>query len=108
MSSAETGRVGRRGTFVIPATLRRRFGLDEGTLVIAEARPDGILLRPAVAFPVEVYTPERKAEFLLTNAVDTEDYAAAREAVRELGVDPDRVPHQAPPGWEPGSHASAP
>jgi len=41
--------------------MRRR--LEEGALVIAEEREDGILLRPAVAMPVEIYTSERKAEF---------------------------------------------
>jgi len=40
-------------------------GLEERALVIAEEREDGILLRPAVAMPVEIYT-ERKAEFLLS------------------------------------------
>jgi len=42
--------------------MRRRFGLEEA-LVIAEEREDGILLRPAVAMPVEIYTPERKPNF---------------------------------------------
>ena len=49
MAGSESGRVGKRGTFVIPASLRRRFGNDEGTLIIAEERPEGILIRPAVA-----------------------------------------------------------
>ena len=84
----ETTRMGRRGTIVIPATLRRRVGLEEGTLVVAEVRDDGILLRPAVALPIEMYTPERKAEFLLNAATDKRDYNRAVAAVRELGVDP--------------------
>jgi AbrB family looped-hinge helix DNA binding protein len=89
---AESGKVGKRGTFVIPATLRRRFGLGEGSEVIAEETPDGILLRPAVTIALEVYSPERKAEFLLSNAVDAEDHARAREEVRKLGLDPDAIP----------------
>lgn len=92
-----TSRVGKRGTIVVPAKLRERYGLDEGTLVIAEARDDGILLRPAVAVPVEVYTPERRAEFLLNNAVDNEDYRQAVDEVRRLGLDPDSIPHNRPP-----------
>ena len=90
----ETTRRGRRGTIVIPATLRRRVGLEEGTLVVAEVRDDGILLRPAVALPIEMYTPERKAEFLLNAATDKRDYNRAVAAVRELGVDPATVPHK--------------
>ncbi len=84
-----TRRVGKRGTVVIPAELRRRFGIEEGTLVVAEATEEGILIRPAVAVPVEVYSPERKARFLLENATDPEDYARAARVVREeLGLDP--------------------
>ena len=49
-------------------------------------------------YEVEVYTPERKAEFLLSNAVDAADYAAAREEVRKLGLDPDSISHHRPAG----------
>ena len=30
-------KVGKRGAIVVPAKLRKRFGLDEGSFVIAEA-----------------------------------------------------------------------
>lgn len=89
-------RVGQKGTVVIPASIRRRFGLEEGSLVIAEEREEGILLRPAVAVPVEIYTPERQAEFLLSNALDEEDYAEAVAVVRRMGLDPARIPHRKP------------
>jgi AbrB family looped-hinge helix DNA binding protein len=94
----ETSKVGKRGTVVVPSRLRRRFGLQEGSFVIAEEREDGILLRPAVPLPLEVYTPDRKAQFLLSNAVDADDYAAAVEEVRKMGLDPETVPHHKPPG----------
>jgi AbrB family looped-hinge helix DNA binding protein len=92
----ETSKIGKRGTLVIPAALRRRFGLAEGTLVIAEEREDGILIRPAVAVAVESYTPERRAEFLLSNAVDEDDYALAVREVRKMGLDPEQIPHKKP------------
>jgi hypothetical protein len=44
---------------------------------------------------VERYTPERKAEFLLSNAID-DDYRKARKEVRKLGLDPDSIPHRRP------------
>lgn len=94
----QTGKIGRRGTAVIPAALRRRFGIDEGSLVIIEETPEGILIRPAVALPVEHYSPERKAEFLLSNTTDAKDYAKAVKAVRRLGLDPEGVPHRKPEG----------
>jgi AbrB family looped-hinge helix DNA binding protein len=94
----ETSKVGKRETVVIPASLRRRLGIEEGSLVIAEEREDGVLIRPAVAMPVEVYTPERRAEFLLSNVVDAEDYARAKEEVRKMGLDPATIPHHKPAG----------
>jgi AbrB family looped-hinge helix DNA binding protein len=89
-------KVGKRGSIIAPANLRKRFGIEEGTLVTAQETEDGILIRPAVVIPVERYTPERKAEFLLSNAVDEKDYRKARQAVRKLGVDPDSEPHVRP------------
>jgi AbrB family looped-hinge helix DNA binding protein len=94
--SQETSKVGKRGTIVMPARLRRKFGIEEGSLVIAEEREDGILIRPAVAYPIEIYTPERKAEFILMSAIDEDDYRAAREEVREMGLDPDQIAHLRP------------
>ncbi|MGQ9825975.1 MAG: AbrB/MazE/SpoVT family DNA-binding domain-containing protein [Desulfotomaculales bacterium] len=92
----ETIKVGRRGTVVIPANLRKEYGLEEGALLIAEPRPEGILLRPAVALSVEIYTPERKAQFLLNNALTAEDYAWAVSEVKKLGLDPENIPHERP------------
>lgn len=66
--------------------------------MIAEQREEGVLIRPAVAVPVEKYTPERRAEFLLSNAVDAKDYARAIKEVRKLGLDPTKVPHKKPRG----------
>lgn len=92
----ETSKVGKRGTVVIPARLRKRFGIEEGSLIITEERDGGIFIRPAVALPVEVYSQERIAEFLLSNAVDADDYANAVKEVREMGLDPDAIPHVKP------------
>lgn len=94
MALEVTAKMGKRGTLVIPSLLRKRFGLEDGSLIIAEEREDGILLRRAQVTPVEVYTPERIAEFLLNNAVDEADYQRAREVVRKMGLDPDVIPHQ--------------
>ena len=45
----------------------------------------------------ERYTPRRLAQFLLENATDATDYAAARRAVRKLGLEPDNIAHEPPP-----------
>ena len=92
----ETTKVGKRGAVVIPAGLRRKYGFEEGARVIAEGRPEGVLLRPVVTLPFERYTPERKAEFLLNSAVTPEDYSWAAREVRKMGIDPKTIAHEKP------------
>ena len=36
MAISESSKVGRRGTFVIPANLRRRYGIEEGSEIIED------------------------------------------------------------------------
>lgn len=93
---SEVTRVGKRGTVVIPASLRKRYGLDEGSEILLEETDDGLLLRPAVTLPVEIYSAERRAAFLLENVTDLHDYERAREEVKKLGLDPDDIPHEPP------------
>ncbi len=95
--STEITKIGKCGTFVIPASLRKKYGLTDGSLVVAEEQDGGILIRPAVAFPIEIYSSERIAEFLLSNAIDTEDYESAVEEVRAMELNPDEIPHVTPP-----------
>lgn len=95
-SEARHGKIGRRGTVVIPAPLRKRYGLEEGELVIMEARAEGVMIRRGVALPIEIYTPERKAEFLMGNSGNAKEYAQARKEVRKMGLDPDKIPHYKP------------
>ena len=52
-----------RGVVTLPARLRAALGLQADDQLIAETTPEGLLLRPAVTLPVELYTPEREREF---------------------------------------------
>jgi len=52
-----------RGLIAIPAEMRREVGLSPHDNLIAETTTEGILLRPAITLPVELYTAERIAEF---------------------------------------------
>lgn len=45
-----------RGVITLPAKLRQALGLTANDQLIAETTPDGLLLRPAVALPIEMYT----------------------------------------------------
>ena len=94
--SIEAVKVGKRGTIVVPANLRKQYGIEEGSLVTAEASEEGVLIRPAVVVLVEKYSGQRKAEFLLSTATNKKDYLRARKAVRQLGLDPDSIPHHRP------------
>ena len=89
-------KIGKRGTVVIPAPLRKKYGFEEGSQLIVEALPDGVFLRPVVTLPIEIYTPERKAEFILNNTITPEEYALAVKKVRNMGLDPETIPHKKP------------
>jgi AbrB family looped-hinge helix DNA binding protein len=52
-----------RGVITLPAKLRRALGLDAVDHLIAETTPEGLLLRPAVTLPVELYSDLRVREF---------------------------------------------
>jgi antitoxin PrlF len=52
-----------RGVVTLPAKLRQALGIKPNDQVIAETTPEGLLLRPAVTLPLEMYTPQRLREF---------------------------------------------
>ena len=52
-----------RGVITIPAALRRTYGLQANDELILEETAAGILLRPAISVPLELYTEDRIAEF---------------------------------------------
>lgn len=52
-----------RGVVTLPARLRRALGLKADDQLIAETTPEGLLLRPAVTLPVEIYSEKRMHEF---------------------------------------------
>lgn len=52
-----------RGLVALPSKMREAAGIRPLDNLIAETTPDGILLRPAVTVPIEVYSDGRIAEF---------------------------------------------
>ncbi len=63
-----TIQIGSRGTMTLPKPLRKALGVERGGVLIASADANGIVLHPAVAFPIELYTDKRIAEFDETDA----------------------------------------
>ena len=55
--------VSRRGVVTLPAKLRQALGIKADDQLIAETTPQGLLLRPAVTLPIEIYSDERIREF---------------------------------------------
>jgi antitoxin PrlF len=58
-----TLRMTSRGVVTLPAKVRREMGLKPDDQLIAETTPDGLLLRPAVTLPIEIYSALRIREF---------------------------------------------
>jgi antitoxin PrlF len=52
-----------RGVVTLPLALRKSLGIKADDMLIAETTPDGLLLRPAVTLPVEIYSERRIREF---------------------------------------------
>ena len=47
----------------LPKPLRKKLGLEKGGVIMANPSDKGIPLKPAVAFPIEMYSASRMAEF---------------------------------------------
>ena len=52
-----------RGVVTLPAKLRQAMGLQADDQLIAETTPQGLLLRPAITLPLEIYSSARIQEF---------------------------------------------
>ena len=52
-----------RGIVTLPAKLRQALGIKADDQLIAETTPEGLLLRPAVTLPIEIYSEDRVREF---------------------------------------------
>lgn len=55
--------VSSRGVVTLPLRLRKALGIRADDTLIAETTADGLLLRPAVTVPIEIYTEGRVREF---------------------------------------------
>lgn len=94
--------IGDKWRVTIPKEIREQLGIKPGQRVEVTASGHTIRIEPLDAggpharTPVEVYSPERIAEFQLSNAVGADDHAAAVKEVRRMGLDPDAIPHVKP------------
>ncbi len=76
----ETVKLGRNGQLSLPRAVMKRLHLKGNETLLLDVSEDGVIrLRPATVLPIEVYTPERVAEFERESDVE----AATRSAVRK-------------------------
>ena len=57
----ETLIVSQRGQVTLPAALRRRTGIREGSAVIIEDRGNELVLKPAAVLEIEIYSDRQIA-----------------------------------------------
>jgi bifunctional DNA-binding transcriptional regulator/antitoxin component of YhaV-PrlF toxin-antitoxin module len=73
---------GTKGQVTIPRTILRAVGLTGDTPLLVETTPEGaILLRPAVVYPIEIYSEERVEEFDRENAIPAALQARVRASL---------------------------
>ena len=75
-----------RGGLTLPKPIRKLLGVDRGGVVMIECQKGSITLRPAVAFPVELYDDQRIAEF------DEQDRKLG-QYLKKHGIADRRPPH---------------
>ena len=69
----ETVIVSSRGQVILPAGLRKRFGIKSGDLLILEDRGNEIFLRPAIVPEVQCYSNEQIAEWDAADRLSEQD-----------------------------------
>jgi antitoxin PrlF len=79
----DTLMIGTRGTVTLPAAMRERLGLKPGGLVLAEEKDGSIVLRPAAAVPVEIWSDEKITRLIEEDRLDPE---LAERLRRKFGV----------------------
>jgi AbrB family looped-hinge helix DNA binding protein len=88
--------MGKRGTLVIPAKVRKALGLTDGSFLVLQQREGYVELHPAqldVAMSTTVDAKVEQAQQLLNAAQGLGEYLAAIEEVRRMGLEPEDIPH---------------
>jgi bifunctional DNA-binding transcriptional regulator/antitoxin component of YhaV-PrlF toxin-antitoxin module len=97
--------MGKRGTLVIPAKLRRRLELEDGCFLVLTEKGDSFELRKARLEGLTQEEEQREthpddaarralAASILSGAANLGEYLAAIEEVRRMGYEADEIPHE--------------
>lgn len=91
--------MGKRGTLVVPAKIRKRLELEDGCYLSITEHEDGIEFRKvkfgsdASKCPSED-SKRALAASILSGATNLGEYLAAIEEVRRMGLEPEEIPHE--------------
>lgn len=81
--AVDTVKLGRNGQLSLPRSVMKRLHLQGNQTLLLDVSEDGVIrLRPAAVLPIEMYTPERIAEFERESAVDEDTQRAVIEALQ--------------------------
>lgn len=91
--------LGKRGTLVVPAKIRKRLELEDGCYLSITEREDCIEFRK-VQFGGDASKGPKEdgkralAASILSGATNLGEYLAAIEEVRRMGLEPEEIPHE--------------
>ncbi|MBF0559425.1 MAG: AbrB/MazE/SpoVT family DNA-binding domain-containing protein [Nitrospirae bacterium] len=78
----ETLIVSSRGQVTLPALLRKRVGIREGSAVIIEDRGNELVLKPAVVLEIDMYSDRQISEWDAADRLKTDEKRAVLKKVR--------------------------
>jgi antitoxin PrlF len=71
--------VSARGQLTLPSEIRKKYGIDEGSILVAEDRDGEIVLKPAAVLEVEFYSDQQISDWIRN---DTYKGKSEQEKVR--------------------------
>ena len=73
--------VSSRGQITLPATVRKRYGIRAGDVMILEDREEEIVLKPGIVVEVQRYSDAQIAEWTVADTLDDQERARLLEVV---------------------------
>ena len=68
-SKSQTLIVSERGQITLPKEMRKRLGINAGTALVVEEDDGKLTLRPAAVTPVEIYSDEEIAGWMVEDRI---------------------------------------
>ena len=77
--------VSSRGQLTLPSEIRKKYKIDEGSILVAEDRNGEIVLKPAAVMEVEYYTDDQISEWVAADAFQGDkERKTARAKLKKL------------------------